>query len=96
MDYLVYILAGFASALLGILEIAMLLRAILSWFPGAMESPVYSFACMVTEPIVAPIRALFDRMGWLANSPIDFSFLIAFVLLTAIQTALSLFAPSVF
>ena len=96
MDYVVYILAGFASALLGILETAMFLRAILSWFPGAMESPFYNFVCMVTEPVVAPIRALFDRMGWLANSPIDFSFLIAFVLLTAIQTGLSLFAPSFF
>ena len=54
----------------------MLIRAVLSWFPIQRDHPILRFVCMVTEPLVAPIRALFDRMGWFRNFPIDLSFLV--------------------
>ena len=34
------------------------------------------------------IRALFDRMGWFRNFPIDLSFLVAFLLLSFVSGAL--------
>ena len=41
---------------------------------------------MVTEPIILPIRALFARLGWFQNLPIDISFLVAYLLLTVLGT----------
>lgn len=96
MHMVVYIFAGLVSALLSILELAMMLRAILSWIPPVSESAFYGFVCMVTEPIVAPIRALFDRLGWFANSPIDVSFLVAYFLLMGVHGVVSMFAPTFF
>jgi YggT family protein len=66
----------------------MLIRAVLSWFPIQRDHPILRFVCMVTEPLVAPIRALFDRMGWFRNFPIDLSFLVAFLLLSFVSGAL--------
>lgn len=63
----------------------MLVRAVLSWFPVDEDNPISRFVCMVTEPLVSPIRALFDRMGWFRNFPLDMSFFTAFLLLSAVN-----------
>ena len=47
---------------------------------------------MLTEPIVAPVRALFARMGWFQNVPIDVSFFAAYLLLSAVSTVLGVVA----
>ena len=82
MDLFITIFAGTAQALLLVLEICMLLRAILSWFPIRDDNPILSFVAMVTEPIIVPFRALFERLGWFQNSPLDVSFFVAYLLLT--------------
>jgi YggT family protein len=82
------ILQGTVSAFLSAVQLCMLIRAVLSWFPIQRDHPILRFVCMVTEPLVAPIRALFDRMGWFRNFPIDLSFLVAFLLLSFVSGAL--------
>ena len=47
---------------------------------------------MVTEPVVAPVRRLFERLNWFQNLPIDISFLVAYLLLTLVSSLLPLFA----
>lgn len=79
------IIANTVSVLLSFVQICMFLRAILSWFPIRDDNPILRFVCMVTEPVIAPIRALFDRMGWFRNFPIDISFLVAFLLLSFVS-----------
>ncbi len=79
------ILQGTVSALLSAVQLCMLIRAVLSWFPIRTDHPILRFVCMVTEPLVAPIRALFDRMGWFRNFPIDMSFLAAFLLISFVS-----------
>ena len=88
MEVVFYLLRQFALILIEVLDIAMLIRAVLSWFPIQRDHPILRFVCMVTEPLVAPIRALFDRMGWFRNFPIDLSFLVAFLLLSFVSGAL--------
>lgn len=69
----------------------MLVRAILSWIPptgGKWVDLLY----MVTEPVVAPIRALLDRWGFFRHSPIDFSFVFAFLLIGLLRSWLSALA----
>lgn len=85
MLYVTYMIASVVSAFLSIMQIAMLIRAILSWFPRAADSAFGNLVYAVTEIVVAPIRALCERFGWFRNSPIDFSFLIAYLLLLVVQ-----------
>ena len=66
----VYMIARLVSALLGFLELAMFVRVVLSWIPSMNSSAVGDFFYTVTEPLVAPIRAIADRLGWFRNSPI--------------------------
>ncbi len=92
----VRIVAGLASALLSVMQVAMLIRAILSWFPQAADSAFGDLIATVTEPVVAPIRALADRFGWFRNSPIDFSFMIAYLLIFLLQGMISGFTTLLF
>lgn len=82
------LLIGTVRALFGVIELCFFVRAILSWFPIREDNPILSFVAMVTEPVILPVRALFDRMGWFQNSPIDISFFVAFLLVNFIGSFL--------
>lgn len=71
---------------LNILDYAILIRCILSWFPIGRDNPLYKLLYNVTEPILAPVRKM------VYNSPIggsmrmlDFSPIIAMLILSGIQ-----------
>ncbi len=76
MDFALF----FVLNLLRVLETALLLRVILSWFsPGATHG-VYGFLKSATDPMLRPIQALLPGTGM-----IDFSPLVAFLLLQAAE-----------
>ena len=94
VDNILHMFAQLAILLLGAVNLAMLVRAVTSWIPdldGAWLDVVY----MITELVVAPIRAIFELFPIFRNSPIDFSFLIAFLVLNIIQELLSGFTVMV-
>lgn len=91
MNIAILLLTNTVQAILLILEICMLIRAVLSWFPVGDDNPIVQLVCLVTEPLLAPIRALLDRMGWFRNSPIDVSFIIGVILLSLVSTLTELF-----
>ena len=91
MDLFMTLLGGTVQALLAILQLCMLVRAVLSWFPIREDNPILLFTHMVTEPIVMPIRALFERTGWFRNLPIDISFFVAYLLLSMLEVVLGIF-----
>ena len=84
MGYIFYVLIGLVQLVLFGLRIAMLLRAILSWFPVAEDGFLVSLLYSVTEPIILPLRALFHKMGWFEDFPFDMPFMIAFLLLSVL------------
>lgn len=88
MRLVVALLRGTVQALLSVVQICFFVRALLSWFPVRDDNPILTFVGMVTEPFIAPVRALFDRLGWFRNSPLDMSFLMAFLLLSALESIL--------
>ena len=96
MNQVLYIVATTVSAVLLLLEIAMFLRAILSWIPSLDGTAFAHFLYAITEPLIAPVRALCDRFGWFRNSPIDFSFMIAYLLLVLVQGLVSGFTDTLF
>ena len=49
---------------------AILLRAILSWFPIRPDNPLLIILHRITEPILAPLRHVIPRLGMLDIIPI--------------------------
>ena len=86
MNIAILLITNTVQTVLTVLQICMLVRAVLSWFPLRDDNPLVLLVCMVTEPLLAPIRALFDRMGWFRNSPIDVSFFAGVILLSLVST----------
>lgn len=68
---------------LTIMQIAIIARAILSWFDRGMRSPISQFLVQLTEPIIAPIRRVLPPMGMF-----DFSPLVALLLLYVLRQML--------
>ena len=77
MDIFVYVLQQTVMVFLMFLQFAMLARAILSWFP--IENRLVDIVYAVTEPFIYPFRALFHKLGWFQNIPIDISFTVAYL-----------------
>ena len=81
MTVVVSVLLGIVRTALYVINLAMLARAILSWFPLDEESRLVGILLLLTEPFVQPIRSLLDRFETFRNSPIDLSFTIAATLI---------------
>ncbi len=70
-----------------LIELAMVIRAIFSWLPIEPNGFI-DFLYAVTEPFIAPIRALFVKMNWFQQLPIDISFLVSYILISIACTIL--------
>ena len=82
MELLIFIVKHAVTLLLSFVQIAMLVRAILSWFP--INNRFVDFVYSVTEPFIYPVRRLFEKMGWFQGLPVDISFMVSYLLLTVI------------
>ncbi len=68
-----------------VLTIAIIGRALLSWFPNVNpHNPIVEFLVTITEPILAPIRSVMPR-----GMMIDFTPMLAILLLQVIGRVLS-------
>lgn len=85
MHSLIYLVTATLSFLLSALQFLMLARAILSWFPVSEDNVIVNFLYAVTEPVIMPVRALLERLGWFEGLPIDMSFFFTFMLLSILQ-----------
>jgi YggT family protein len=59
----------FVRILVIILQIAVIGRAVLSWFPIDPRSPIVSVLNEITEPILAPLRRIVPRIGMIDITP---------------------------
>jgi YggT family protein len=72
--------------LLTLYLIVLIVRAVFSWIPvsgGSGWNAVRSFVYSVTEPVLAPVRQVMPRTGF-----IDISFLVVFILLEIVHGAI--------
>ncbi len=74
--------------LITIIVWAIIAKSILSWFPGAQGSKLYTILEEFTEPIEGPIRRAFSRY---MSGPFDFTPMIAIVFLMFISGLISRF-----
>jgi len=73
--------------LIQIINFLILGRVIMSWISQDMNNPVVRFFYQTTEPIMAPIRDVLNRLG-LGGSMFDFSPIVALLLLSLISKIL--------
>ena len=91
MTVAVAIAAKCAYALLSILWLILFLEAIFSWIDSLRDHPIYEFMQRITEPFVAPVRALLRKIELFRNLPIDLSHLFTMLLVTLLQSIVSAF-----
>lgn len=74
-------LRTFVDLLFQILILAIIARALLSWFPVRPGNPFYALAVIlhqITEPILAPLRRIIPMIGMIDISPMVAMFLLIF------------------
>lgn len=85
MYQLVYVITSTVKCIIGVLQLLMMIRAILSWIPMDEDNRIDAFLYAVTEPVIMPVRMLLDRFGLFEGMPIDMSFFITFILLSIVE-----------
>jgi YggT family protein len=78
-----YYLLTFVELLFNILQFAIIIRALLSWFNPREDNPIVRFLFDITEPILAPLRRIVPRLGMVDITP-----LVAILLMSVIQQVL--------
>lgn len=85
MSGFAYFVLIFVRCVLWVLEIAMFVRAVLSWFPDGDGNVLERFVRMITEPFIIPIRFIFDKFGWGSDLPIDLPFMVTLILISIVS-----------
>ena len=73
---------------LEVVSVTMLLRMILSFFVDPMENRLYLLTCYITEPFIAPVRAIMFYLNIGQDSPIDWAFSITYMLIWLLSSLL--------
>ncbi len=62
-------IAAIFNAFLYILIIAIIARALLSWFPISRTNPLVQLVHQITDPLIEPVRRVMPRTGMIDLSP---------------------------
>ena len=76
-------LGYFIDLLFNILQFAIIIRSLLSWFNPKPDNPLVVLLYDITEPILAPLRSIVPRLGMIDITP-----LVAILLMSVIQRVL--------
>ncbi|MFN8535436.1 MAG: YggT family protein [Dehalococcoidia bacterium] len=74
-------LATFLWLLFQILTVAIIIRALLSWFPIDRSNPLVTILDQITEPVLSPLRRIIPTIGMIDITP-----LVAILLLQLLQS----------
>lgn len=78
----------FVDVLFNVLIFAILIDALISWFPIAPDHPIARLLDDITEPILAPLRRVVPRLGMFDITPIVAMFVLE-ILQNIIDSGLS-------
>lgn len=92
MELFLYLIMNFVEIFLDIISLAMLVRAILSFFMFGEDSRLGEFLYAITEPFIIPFRILFEKRGWFVGMPLDVAFFATVITLQIVRTTL-MFIP---
>jgi YggT family protein len=75
--------------LLEIIKYTVLVRVIISWLPIPKENQLIRLLYQITEPILSPIRNIIAKSSFGKNMMIDFSPILAFILISVLENILA-------
>lgn len=78
------------QGLLNLLSILIVARALISWLPLRENNKISSFLVTMTEPVMLPIRKLLFKLKFTRELPMDFSPIVAILVLGIVSNLLSL------
>ena len=81
MQEFFYIIAKTVSIVLDVVSVAMIVRMILPFLVDPEENRAYAISCFMTEPFIAPVRAVMVMLNIGQDSPIDWAFSITYLLI---------------
>ena len=70
--------------LFNVLQFAIIIRALMSWFNPRPDNPLVILLNDITEPVLAPLRRIVPRLGMVDITP-----LVAILLMSVIQQVLA-------
>ena len=76
-------LATFVNLLFWVLEMAILMRVILSWFRLDPYHPFVQIVHQITEPVIGPLRRIIPSIGMIDITPV-----VALIVLQIVQEIL--------
>ena len=85
MEIAIQVFVTTLYAILSILWFMLFIEAIFSWIEATRNHPIYEFLTRITDPVVAPVRALLRRFEFFRNLPFDLSHLFTMVIIGALQ-----------
>lgn len=71
--------------LINLISILIVIRAFLSWLPLGEGNVITNFIITMTEPVLAPVRNLYFKFKFSRELPVDFSPVIAILLLSVVS-----------
>jgi len=82
---LLQIIAGIVAVVLDAVTLCMILRMIVSLLMPEEDGKFSTFLAFVTEPFIIPVRFILSKLNILQDSPIDWSFTIAYLVLVTVR-----------
>ena len=79
------------SLTLDVVSFGMIARMLLPFFVDPEESRVYAISCYLTEPFIAPVRAIMVRLNIGQDSPVDWAFSVTYLIIFL----LGMFLPAI-
>ena len=76
-------LITFIRTLFFILQFAIIIRALMSWFNPSPDNPIVRLVYEITEPVLAPLRRIIPKLGMVDITPI-----VAILLMNVIENIL--------
>lgn len=76
------------KAMLSVIDLALFIRAVMSWIMPESDSRFAQLIYALTEPVILPFRKIAMRFEIFRMMPIDMGFLFAVIAVTAIRALL--------
>ncbi len=88
MHYFIISIAYFLYYLAFALDVALLIRVVLSWFDPEEDGLLCRFVCTLTDPLLAVCQKLLDLTSIRNDGPFDLSFFLAIILISVLRMSL--------
>jgi len=85
------LIGTFLSLLIEVLTWAIVIRALLSWFPISRDHPLVQVIIQITEPVLGPMRRVVPTLGAIDITPLLAIFLLQSFLKPLLSTMFPIF-----